>query len=312
MDEFNTNEKCLDYIAKLKWAGGWACSHCGHKEYYFIAKRHLIRCKDCGYEESFIINTLMQKTHKPLREWFWALYMVATQKTGLSAMELYRQLGFGHYGTAWAWLQKIRMAMVNPDRTLLSGEVEIDETYIQTGKAGRGRGMGGEKAIIICAVEVKESKKDRLASGRIRLRHIPDVSAEQIHSFVKDHIEKGSTIRTDGWKGYQGLSKYGYEHIVEIVGDPKEASKKFPRVHRVFANLKAWLIGTHRYISKKHLQNYLNEYIFRFNRRNIPQVAFNSLLKIAILSEPRTYEEFVKPKKPVYANPKKAFLELNG
>lgn len=306
MDAFNTDEKCLQYIAGLKWADGWKCSRCGHKEYGFISTRHLIRCKNCNYEESFIVNTLMEKTHKPLRDWFWALYMIATQKTGMSAMELKRQMNFGSYETAWTWLQKIRMAMVNPDREKLRGEVEVDETYIQTGKAGKGRKLGGKKALIICAVEVQDTQDDeKTVSGRIRLRHIPNASSESIHSFIKDHIERGSVVKTDAWLGYTGLSRYGYKHIVTTIGDPKEASKHFPRVHRVFANLKAWLVGTHRYISTKHLQNYLNEYIFRFNRRNMPKVAFNSLIKIAILGSPRHYEGFTKPEKPYYLNPRK-------
>ncbi|MDD3102486.1 MAG: IS1595 family transposase [Patescibacteria group bacterium] len=314
MDRFNTDEKCLKYIANLKWANGWECSRCGNKDYYLISKRHLTRCKKCGYEESFIVNTLMERTKKPLRDWFWVIYMLSTQKAGLSAMEVYRQLDFGSYQTAWTWLQKIRMAMVNPNRTKLSGEVEIDETYIQTGKAGKGRKIAGKKALIICAVEIKETKDDKkVVSGRIRLRNIPSASSEHLHTFIKDHIEKGSIIRTDGWTGYKGLSKLGYKHIVEIVGNPKEASKKFPRVHRVFANLQAWLVGTHRYISTKHLQNYLNEYMFRFNRRYIPKVSFDSLLKIAILNEPRSYKGFTKPEKPIYLNPSKSgFLELNG
>jgi hypothetical protein len=154
MDAFNTDEKCLKYITSLKWPHGWICPKCSNKEYNFIGTRNLIRCKNCHYEESFIANTLMRNTRKPIRYWFWAIYIIATQKTGISAMELYRQLGLHSYQTAWAWLHKIRMAMVNPDRTQLSGEVEIDETYIQTGQAGRGRQMGGKKALIICAVEL--------------------------------------------------------------------------------------------------------------------------------------------------------------
>jgi len=306
MDTFNTDEKCLKYMASLKWTQGWICPRCSNKEYYFLKRRNLIRCKNCNYEESFIANTVMRKTHKSLRYWFWAIYTIATQKTGISAMELYRQLGFKSYETAWAWLHKIRMAMVNPSRFKLTDEVEIDETYIQTGQAGRGRALGGKKALIICAVEAKESKRaGRVASGRIRLRHIPFASAEHIHSFVLDHVTRGSTIRTDGWKGYAGLSRFGYNHIVEPIYHPEDASKKFPRVHRVFANLKAWMIGTHRFVSLKHLQNYLNEYTFRFNRRKNPKQAFNSLLQIALLDAPRTYAEFVRPATVYYVNPKR-------
>ena len=304
MATFNTDEKCLEYIKMVKYPNGWICSHCGGKKYGLVATRHLLRCTQCNYEDSLVAGTLMRYTKKPLRHWFWVLYMVATQKTGLSAMEVYRQLKLGHYGTAWTWLQKIRMAMVSPDRTILSGKVEVDETYIQTGNAGKGRRMAGRKALIICAVEIKpDDEGGKIISGRIRLRHIPNASAENIHPFIKDHIERGSNVYTDGWTGYQGISKYGYRHIIDVIGDPKEASNKFPRVHRVFANLHAWLLGTHRYISAKHLQNYLNEYTFRFNRRHFTKVSFNSLLKIAVLSEPRTYKGFTTPERPIYRNP---------
>lgn len=302
MKHFDTDEKCLQYLANIKWSDGWTCSRCGHNEYTFITTRKLIRCRNCNYDESFIANTVMRKTRKPLPYWFWAIYMIATQKTGISGMELYRQLDFGTYRTAWTWLHKIRMAMVNPDRTQLSGEVEIDETYVQTGTAGKGRELGGKKALIICAVEVI-SGTDKIASGRIRLRQIPSASAEHIHSFVLDHVTRGSTVRTDGWRGYAGLSRYEYRHIVEPIYQPEEASKKFPRVHRTFANLKAWLIGTHRFVSLKHIQNYLNEYTFRFNRRKNPKLAFNTLLRIAVLNAPRPYKKFAKPQKPYYINP---------
>ena len=304
MDTFNTDEKCLNYIASLKWSKGWRCSHCGYNEYNYIKTRGLLQCKNCNYQESFIANTIMRNTRKPLRYWFWAIYMVATQKTGLSAMELYRQLGLRSYQTAWAWLHKIRMAMVNPDRTKLSGIVEIDETYIQTGQAGRGRALGGKKAVIICAVEVKGTQRiGRVGSGRIRLRRIPSASANHIHAFVLEHITRGSIIRTDGFRGYSGLSNYGYKHIVMPLYVPEEASKKFPRVHRVFANLRSWLIGTHKFVSLKHMQNYLNEFIFRFNTRGNIRQAFNILLQIAVLNRPRIYRKFVKPKKLYCINP---------
>lgn len=310
MDTFNTDEKCLNYIAQLKWPDGWLCPRCGANRFCFIKTRGLIRCKYCGDDESFIANTVMRKTRKPLRYWFWAIYTLATQKTGLSAMELYRQLGFKSYETAWAWLHKIRMAMVNPDRTELSGEIEVDETYIGTGTKGKGRKLGGEKAVVICAVEMKPSSRGRPASGRIRLRHLSSASAQDIHPFVIDHIEQGTTIYTDGWMGYRGLRRYGYKHIIEPVGSPEEASKKFPRVHRIFSNLKAWLIGTHRFVSLKHMQNYLNEYTFRFNRRRNPKLAFNTLLKIAVSMPARPYEEFVKPAEPFYINPEEKLEQL--
>jgi len=273
-------------------------------KYTFIKTRSLIRCKKCRYEESFISNTIMRKTRKALPYWFWAIYTIATQKTGLSAMELYRQLHFGSYQTAWTWLHKIRMAMVNPKRIQLRGEVEVDETYIYKGQK-KGRSLLGRKILVVCAVESRVTMEGRIASGRVQLRAIPSASAPHLHSFIIDHIEKGSTIRTDGWHGYEGISQYGFTHIPETLERPEEASKKFPGVHRVFANLQAWLLGTHRYVSKKHLQNYLNEYAFRFNTRYNPMEAFNYVLQIAVLTQARPYKEFTKVKRPYYINPNK-------
>lgn len=304
MKVFRDDEKCMQYLVNLKWHDtGWQCPKCGHKEYTFITTRKLLRCKKCHYDESFIVNTVMQKTRKPLSNWFWTIYTIATDKTGISAMELYRQMDFGSYVTAWAWLHKIRMAMIEEDRTPLMGSVEVDETYVFTGTAGKGRMMKGEKAIIICAVEIIRGNTKKIVSGRIRLRAIPSARREDIIPFIEDHVAKGSTIYTDGWSGYKGISRLGYVHIVKQIDKPEEASKKFPRVHRVFSNLKSWLIGTHRFVSKKHLQNYLNEYIYRFNSRRDPIGAFNTVLKSAIFTPARTFDEFIKPKQPIYTNP---------
>lgn len=304
VDLFNTDEKCLNYITNIKWGnGGWICPYCNNKKFWLKQRNNIIHCVNCGYEESFIANTTMRYTKTSIRYWFIAMYLVATYKAGLSAMELYRQLNFGCYETAWTWLHKIRMAMTNPERTKLSGEIEVDETYIQTGTGEKGRKLGGEATLVVCAVEMKYSKKGYPASGRIRLRQIPDASADSLHSFVLDNVEIGSTVKTDGWRGYSGLEDYGYNHFVDVIRDPSEASKKFPRVHRIFSNLKAWLIGTHRFVSIKHMQNYLNEYTFRFNRRGNVKRVFNDLLKIAVSMPARTLKEFTEPERVYYINP---------
>jgi transposase-like protein len=305
MKIFRDDNKCLQYLANLKWGkDGWECLQCGHDEYSFITTRKLIKCKNCHYQESFIANTIMRKTRKPLTEWFWAIYTITTSKTGISAMELYRQLDFGHYGTAWLWLHKIRTAMIEYNRKKMRSSFEVDETYFFTKKAGRGRAMVGEKAIVICAVEIVSSRhRARLASGRIRLRAIPSASSRHIQSFISDHVERGGLIRTDGWRGYLGLDRLGYKHVVEPLHKPEEASKKLPRVHRIFSNLQAWLIETHRFVSKKHLQNYLNEYMFRFNARYDPIGASNSVLTNTTLTTSREYKGFVKPREPIYVNP---------
>lgn len=302
MKYFNTDEKCLDYLINLKWGEtGFRCSRCGHDEYGVITTRNLLQCKRCYNQESFISNTIMRGTRKSLAQWFWAIYTIATQKTGISAMELYRQMEFGSYQTAWTWLQKIRMAMVDPGRPKLNFDVEMDETYIFTGDE-RGRSMAGEKVLVLCAVEVINNLK-KPTSGKIYLRSVEAASQVNINSFVKDHVMPHSTIRTDGWKGYNGLTKIGYVHKVMRLTCPADASKQLPRVHRVFANLQSWLIGTHKFVSKKHVQNYLNEYTARFNSRRHPIEVFNDVLRLTLLAEPRTYKEFTEPERPVYANP---------
>ena len=293
MRQFNTEETCLQYLVSLKWAGGFTCPRCGSKEYGFISTRRLIRCKKCLYEESPSAGTIFEYTHKTLPEWFYAIYLLATQKTGLSAMELYRQMKFGSYETAWTWLHKIRRAMVKPERDKLKGAVEVDEAYVGGTGTKRGRGAKETQSVVAVAVEILFSKKGEPASGRIRMRAVPDASARSLIPFIQDHVEKGTIVMTDEWKGYLPLHKYGYDHEAMKVGDPKEASVKFPRVHRAISNLKAWLNGTHRFSSKKHIQNYLNEFVFRFNRRYMPHEAFRSLMKIAAEMRPPRFSKLV-------------------
>lgn len=296
MRRFNTQEDCLSYLVSLKYSGGFVCPHCGSKQYGFIKTRGSIQCKKCGRQESPTANTIFEYTHKPLPEWFYAIYLLATQKTGMSAMELYRQMKFGSYKTAWVWLHKIRTAMVRPDRDKLCCAVEVDEAYVGGKGEVRGRGASETQSVVVVAVEIKHAKDGSPASGRIRARVVPDASAPSLTGFIKDHIEKGCLVFTDDWTGYKPLKKYGYVHEAIKTGAPSEASAKFPRVHRVISNLKAWLNGTHRFASKKHLQNYLNEFVFRFNRRNIPHEAFRSLMRIAVQTTPPRFEELIAEK----------------
>lgn len=302
MQTFNTENKCIRYLVRLKWGTSWCCSQCGNKTYYYISTRKLMRCKQCSHDESLISNSVMKRTRKPLTQWFWTIYTIVTQRTGISAMELYRQLDFGSYKTAWTWLQKIRLAMTEMERNQLQDEVEVDETYLFTKQAGVGRSLLDDtKALVICAVEVKNGRK--ITSGQVRLRAIDAASQEEINSFILDHVERRSIIRTDGWPGYGGLGNLGYDHRPKVLESPKDASIEFPRVHRVFANLKGWLVGTHRFVSRKHLQNYLNEFSMRVNARYGPIEVFNEILKTVVLTQPRTLREFTEPEYPIYPNP---------
>jgi transposase-like protein len=217
--------------------------------------------------------------------------LVTTHTPGFSALQLQRQLGLKRYETAWVMLQKLRRAMVRPERDRIVGAVEVDEAYVGGLEEGRGGGRkrNSSKAIVVAAVEVRGR-----GSGRIRLGVVPDVSGKSLVGFVEAAVAIGSTVRTDGWQGYAPLKKHGYDHQATTQGDPKMAGTLFPRVHRIFTHLKAWLWGTHRGVGQKHLPHYLNEFVFRFNRRNTPMAAFQSLLGLTGQHKPTTYKELYK------------------
>jgi len=241
---------------------------------------------------SVIAGTIFQDTHKPLTMWFRAIWWITGQKNGASALGLKRILGMGSYQTAWSWLHKMRTAMVRPGRDRLSGVVEVDESYVGGEKPGR-RGRGAEgKALVVVAVEDKADK----GIGRIRMAIVPDASASSLTPFVKASIQEGSTVRTDGWHGYDGLNSSGYNRIVErkdsCVGD-----KPLKIAHLAISLLKRWLLGTHQgAASIEHLAYYLDEFVFRFNRRTSTHrgLLFLRLLQNSVLGEPFPYKKMVK------------------
>jgi transposase-like protein len=220
----------------------------------------------------------------PLVQWFWAAYLVTTHTPGLSALQFARQMDL-NYETAFQMLHKLRAAMVKEGQARLSGVVEVDECYIGGERHGKGgRGALG-KVLVAGAVEVRGRR-----AGRIRLRVIRDVSGEQLSAFVKATVEEGSSVKTDGWKGYNGLSVAGYQHKPEVEGDRERAMEILPLVHIAFSNLKTWLLGTHHgSVKKQHMQAYLNEFTFRFNRRRTPMAAFQTVLGLIAERKGPTY-----------------------
>ena len=233
------------------------------------------KCRKCSYQVSVTAGTVLHRTRLSLRDWFSAAYLVATHTPGISAVQLQRQLGLRRYETAWGLLQKLRRAMVRPERDRISGEVEVDETYVGGVEVGRrgGRVRDSTKTIVVGAVEIRGQ-----GSGRVRLSVIEDLSAASLVGFLEQSVAPCSVVHTDGWGGYRPLANKGYDRRRETQGHAKNAVKLFPRVHRVFSNLKTWLAGTHHGVGEQHLQHYLNEYVFRFNRRRAPMAAFQSLL----------------------------------
>lgn len=284
---FSTEEACRQYLVESRWPDGYSCPRCRHPEAYAVTRRALLQCASCGHQVSVTAGSVMHRTHMPLRHWFWAAYLTTTHTPGFSALQLQRQLGLTRYETAWAMLQKLRRAMVRPERDRISGTVEVDESYVGGVEEGRGGGRKRDsgKAIVVAAVEVRGR-----ASGRIRLGVVPDLSGPSLVGFVEAAVAPGSVVRTHGWQGYAPLRKKGYEHRPTTQGASRNAATLFPRVHRVFSHLKTWLWGTHRGVSNKHLPHYLNEFVFRYNRRRTPMAAFQSLLGLTSQHEPTTYK----------------------
>lgn len=284
---FSTEESCRAYLAASRWPDGFRCRKCKSTEpSYELRTRALVTCRECGTQTSVTAGTVLHRSHLPLQLWFWAAYLVATQTPGVSATQLQRQLGLTRYETAWAMLQKLRRAMRRPDRDRLSGVVEVDETYLGGPEKGLrgGRLRNSSKVEVVGAVEVRGE-----GSGRVRLAIVHDSSYLSLGRFVRENVEHGTELRTDAWQGYAPLRR-DYEHRpVSQRGDGRNASKVLPRIHRVFSNLKTWIEGTHHGIGRGHIRAYLDEFVFRFNRRRTPMAAFQSLLGLAMVHSPTTY-----------------------
>lgn len=290
---FNTDAACLDYIAKLRWPNGFICPSCGlATENPSTMGRGLFLCRKCKRQTSVTAGTLFHRTHKPLRTWFLAMWFVTSQKHGANALGLQRVLGLGSYNTAWNWLHKLRRAMVRPDRDLLIGPIEVDETYVGgVGKKIRGRGAK-RKTIVAIAAEIRGR-----GPGRIRMSVIPDVSSASLHEFILNNVKKGATIHSDGWNGYKGIETLGYKHLVSNIsdgGDP--AHVVMPRVHRVASLIDRWWLGIHQgAIRPSHLEYYLDEFTFRFNRRTSKArgLLFYRLMEQAVDSAPVTRQMII-------------------
>lgn len=241
-------------------------------------------------QSSITAGTVMHGTRTPLTLWFWAAYLVATHTPGISALQLQRQLGISRYETAWLMLHKLRRAMVAPERQPLAAEVEIDEAFVGGRDSQRrgGRQRDAKAALVGVAVEVRGR-----GAGRLRLRVLPDASQATLGPWLSATVEAGAIVHTDGWDGYGRLSSLGFEHRARRKRDaPPE--QMLPLAHRTISNLKTWLQGTHHGVAAEHLPAYLDEFVFRHNRRRTPLAGFQTLLGLSALHEPTTYRQIVQ------------------
>jgi transposase-like protein len=297
LERFGTDEQCRDYLIRARWRDGFRCSACGHDRCHALRARLALECAACGRQHSYMAGTIFEQTKTGLARWFLAIWLVTSSKGGISAMELKRQMGFGSYQTAWSWLHKIRKAMVAPHRAPLAGRVEADETYLGAAQPGRaGRGAAG-KSKIAGAVEASRGKAKGRRLGRLRLAVVPDASAASLHGFLSSNVAKPTIVATDGWSGYAGLAAKGYGHEpIALSRSWGEAALRLPGIHLVFGLAKRWLLGTHHgAVGSKHLQAYLDEYVFRFNRRTANNIAhrFGRLIEHAVITPPHPYRAIV-------------------
>ena len=284
---FTTEEQCLDYLKELRFPKGYSCRKCQHNEYW-LNNRGIMVCKNCKNELSITSGTIFHRSKLPLVVIFRVLWWMVAQKNGVSAVGIQRVLGLGSYRTAWVWLHKFRRLMVFPGRNKLSGKIEVDETLVGGKRSGkRGRGAEG-KSLVVIAVEIMEK-----GTGRVRMSLISDASKKSLKKFINENIETGSNLITDGWKGYTGISKSGYQHEIEDKTKLLDGEEILPNVHRIASLLTRWLLGTHQnYIGEGYLSYYLDEYTFRYNRRksNSRGLLFQRLIEQGVLHEPVEYK----------------------
>jgi hypothetical protein len=305
MDWFPDEAACLRYLERLRWPNGFVCPHCGVAGQPYRASRHRLMCAACRAQCSVTAGTIFDKTRTPLRSWLAAVWYVTNQKHGVSALGLKKVLGLGSYQTAWTMLHRLRRAMVRAHRERLAGIVEVDETYVGGRDIATRKGrmkrespwIESKKSAVLIAVEVLPPPQ---GFGRIRLRRVPSATEQSVLPFVLDSIEAGSTIHTDGSWIYRSLPERGYlREKTVLLGSADPAHVSLPGVHRVAALLKRWLLGTHQGSVQPHqLDNYLDEFTFRFNHRSSRSrgLLFYRLLEQAMATSPVTYRAITKKK----------------
>jgi hypothetical protein len=288
---FPDEAACARWSVAKRWPDGFRCPACGHDKAWELGReRPTLQCAACERQVSVTAGTVLHGSHLGLRTWFLAAWLMTTHSNGISARQLWRQLGLGSYKSAWLLVRKLRRAMVDPDRDPLAGLVEVDETSIpfrgKDGPAERGPGRSHEGRLLIAgAVEIRGK-----GPGRARLAVIGDYSAASLGGFVAGNVADGSTVVSDGWSGYAKLKDV--RHDPKVIGDAP-AHAVLPWVHRVFANAKRWAMGVYHGLRPGHLQAYLDEFVFRFNRRRAPHAAFDRLLGLSLTLQPATYQMLV-------------------
>jgi hypothetical protein len=293
---FPDDTECLNYLANLRWPDGFCCPACGGDRAWQTSTQHW-KCVACGRKTSVTAGTIFHRTRTPLTTWLAAIWLVTSQKNGASAQNLHDTLGLGSYETAWAWLHKLRRAMVRPDREQLRGVVEVDESFIGGRATGRLGGSTSKVPVMIAVENVGTEVNRKLRLGRVRLAVADAPGSKELVDFARNSAEPGSLIRTDGARMFRALANEGYQHeYISGYSAPEPGHVTLPGPHRVAALLKRWNAGTHHYrVEREHLPYYLDEFTFRFNRRrsNARGMLFYRLLQQAVNTDPHPLADLI-------------------
>jgi len=261
-ERFGTEEQCRQYLFEKRWPKGFVCPKCGHTEYFNIKSRNLFQCKACNHQTSVTAGTIMDRSRTPLKKWFTAIYLIAEDKRGMSALTLAKRIGVA-YNTAWTMCHKIRHAMGSREREYeMTGIVEMDEAFFGAPTEGGKRGRGTEKTAVLVSVSLSDDGKPRFAKMKV----MDAVDGATVKHFAETSVAKGSEIRTDGLNIYAPLASCGYT-LVQKIYDPKSQPEHLHWTHIIISNAKAFIDGTYHGLDGLHLQRYLDEFCFRFNRR---------------------------------------------
>lgn len=315
---FPDETACSDYLAQLRWPTGFSCPNCAGDRAWKTTSAHW-KCVSCGRKTSVTAGTIFHRTRTPLTTWFAAIWLITSQKNGVSAQNLHDMLGLGSYETAWTWLHKLRRAMVRPDRDLLHGVVELDESFLGGRSHGR-PGGSSDKVPVMIAVEKLGTQSNRgLKLGRVRLAVADAPNTTELLEFATETVEPGSVIRTDGLTVLRRLTKRGFVHeYISGTSSPEPGHVTLPGPHRIASLLKRWNAGTHHYrVEREHLPYYLDEFAFRFNRRssNARGMLFYRLLQQSVNTDPHPLEELIRgvessPSRPRATLPSNTFGEF--
>jgi transposase-like protein len=283
-EQFGTEESCREFLYKKRWPDGFVCPKCGHSEHFNIKARNKYQCKACNHQTTVTAGTVFEKTRTPLTKWFTAIYLVADDKRGCSALALQKKIGVAYF-TAWTMLQKIRFAMGDRDgEYMLGGIVEMDEGFFGGTAEGSKRGRGTDKTAVLVSVSLTDGGKPKFA----RMQTLDAVDGETVKAFSKGRILPGTEIRTDGLAVYNCLAKEGFRHTA-VIFDEKKHPAHLHWTHIIISNAKAFVQGTYHGLDKKHLQRYLDEFCYRLNRRYLAHDIFSHLANACALAPPKPY-----------------------